>query len=124
MATTTANYNLIKDEMSDTVNASRGYQDENMDIIDNELKRREDILITQKLSTERLNKDSNGIFAEFRVRRADGTLFKKSVLSGGASPKYTTQTVTYYQADGVSVSEIVTYNLIYTDDELTSKVVV
>jgi hypothetical protein len=76
-----------------------------------------------KLSTSRLNKDLNGLYTEIQFKRKDGTLFKKSVLSGGTSPKYTTRTETFYAADGVTVIQTDTYTLTYTGNDLTSEVI-
>lgn len=79
--------------------------------------------VIPSLSSERLNKDSNDIFTEIQYKRLDGSLFKKSVLSGGVSPEYSTRTVTYYAADGVTMINFQTFNLLYTDGELTSEVI-
>lgn len=77
------------------------------------------------LTTDRLAKDANGIFVEVEQKRPDGTLFKKSVLSGGTSPEYTTRTVTFYEADGVAVRSSVDYALTYDGDgDLTQEAVV
>lgn len=76
-----------------------------------------------KLSTSRLNKDLNGLYTEIQFKRKDGTLFKKSVLSGGTSPKYTTRTETFYAADGTTVTQTDTYTLTYTGNDLTSEVI-
>jgi hypothetical protein len=55
--------------------------------------------------TYKTNKDSNGVFVTTEKKRKDGTLFMRSVLSGGTSPQYSIRTETYYEADGVTVSE-------------------
>ncbi len=90
------------------------------------LKEQQDKLIeyTGPLSTERLSKDSNDIYVEVRYKRANGSLLKKSVLSDGVSPKYTTRTETYYAADGIAVLFTKVYSLTYTGDDLTSEVIV
>lgn len=90
------------------------------------LKEQQDKLIeyTGPLSVERLNKDSNDIFTELRFKRADGTLLKKSILSGGVSPNYTTRTETYYAADGITAVLNVTFTLSYTGDNLISEVII
>ena len=75
------------------------------------------------LSTIRLNKDSNDVYTEIQYKRVDGTLFMKSVLSGGTSPQYTTRTVTYYGGDGTTVTSTTTYSIGYTGDDLTSEVI-
>lgn len=82
------------------------------------------IEVENKLTTERLNKDSNDIYTEIHFKRTDGTLFKKSVLSGGTSPQYTTRTVTYFNDDGSTITSTLNYNLFYTGDDLTSEVLV
>ena len=74
------------------------------------------------LSLYRSGKDSNGIFVTLEWKRANGTLAKKSVLSGGTSPKYTTRTVTYYDAAGTTVVLTKSYTETYTGDDLTSEV--
>lgn len=68
-------------------------------------------------------KDSNGIFTTVDYKRADGTLYARSVLSGGTSPQYTTRTITYYAANGTTVLRTDTYKLTYdTDGDLISEV--
>lgn len=68
-------------------------------------------------------KDSNGIFTTVEYKRLDGTLYARSVLSGGTSPQYTTRTITYYDSDGTTVLKTDVYNLIYdTDGDLVSEV--
>lgn len=64
------------------------------------------------------------IFKTLEFKRSDGTLFKKSVLSGGTAPKYTTRTVTFYAANGTTVDQTITYTLSYdVDDDLISEVI-
>lgn len=82
----------------------------------------DDMLHNSDVSLYRLNKDANGVFTELQYKRANGTLFKKSVLSGGISPKYTARTVTYYKADGETVNATKVYTEVYTGDDLTSEV--
>jgi hypothetical protein len=68
-------------------------------------------------------KDANGIFTTVDYKRADGTLFARSVLSGGTSPQYTTRTITYYGTDGTTVIKTDTYTLTYdADGDLISEV--
>jgi hypothetical protein len=69
-----------------------------------------------RLSVYWLNKDINGIFTEMDYKREDGTLFMKSVSSGGTSPNYTTRTETYYDADGTTVLQTLTYTITYDLD--------
>ncbi|MGG2091927.1 hypothetical protein AB1283_04240 [Bacillus sp. S13(2024)] len=74
--------------------------------------------------TTKSNKDSNGIYTTVEKRRkSDGTLAKKSVLSGGTSPRYTTRTITYYKPDGITVDKTETFSLTYdADDDLVNEV--
>ena len=71
---------------------------------------------TMHLSTYKLNKDANGKFTEVQVKRSDGTLCKKSVLSGGTSPNYTTRTETIYATDGVTKVDTKIYSLTYDSE--------
>lgn len=66
-------------------------------------------------NTYRLGKDAKGIFTTIEWYRQDGTLAKRSVLSGGNSPRYTNRTVTYYAPDGETVLAVVIYNQIYNE---------
>ena len=68
---------------------------------------------TMYYTTQKLNMDSNGIYTEVDHKRADGTLILKSILSGGASPRYTTRTVTKYKADGTTVEWAKTFTITY-----------
>lgn len=74
------------------------------------------------INTYRSGKDANGIYTTLEYKRLDSTLAKKSVLSGGTSPKYTTRTVTYYAANGTAVLATKVYAIVYTGDDLTSEV--
>ncbi|MBM7631090.1 hypothetical protein [Geomicrobium sediminis] len=65
---------------------------------------------------KRLNKDDSGIFTTIEWRREDGTLAKRSVLSGGESPDYTQRTVTYFALDGSSTEHTVVYDQQYDED--------
>jgi hypothetical protein len=67
-------------------------------------------------STYRITKDSNGIFTEVDLKRADNTLYMKSVLSGGTSPQYTTRTETYYDTNGSTVLATKVYTISYDGD--------
>jgi hypothetical protein len=65
-------------------------------------------------------KDGYGIFTETQFKRySDGSLFRKSVLSGGTSPQYTTRTETWYDTDGTTVLRTNTYTLAYDGDVKT-----
>jgi hypothetical protein len=70
------------------------------------------------------NKDVNGTFTQVDYKRkTDGTLSQRSVLSGGTSPQYTTQTVTYYGTDGITVVKTDIFALSYdSDGDLLSEV--
>lgn len=73
-------------------------------------------------STFKLNKDANDIFTELQYKRADGTLYLKSILSGGTSPEYTTRTETEYETDGTTVKSTRVYTITYTDGKVVSEV--
>lgn len=67
-------------------------------------------------TTAKLNIDVNNIWTEVDLKRKDGTLIVKSVLSGGTSPTYTTRTETYYAVDGTTVTNTVIYTRTYNID--------
>jgi hypothetical protein len=67
------------------------------------------------LSTYRSGVDGNGIYTVITYKRADGTNYKVSTLSGGSSPAYTTRTVDNYGADGTTVTSTQVYTLTYAD---------
>ena len=76
------------------------------------------------LSRYRTDKDAEGIFITIEWKRPDGTLAKKSVLSGGTSPQYEIRTVTYYKTDGIIVKETVIYDQFYdVDGDWTHEVI-
>ncbi|MBN2796238.1 MAG: hypothetical protein JXR88_12580 [Clostridia bacterium] len=79
--------------------------------------------VQNQLTIERLSKDANDIFTEIQYKRLDGSLFKRSILSGGISPQYTSRTVNYYAQDGITIIKSLSFNLIYTGDDLTSEVI-
>jgi hypothetical protein len=66
-------------------------------------------------STYRVHEDENGIFQSIEWKRTDGTLAKKSTLSGGTSPLYEKRIVTHYDTDGITVTETVAYDQFYND---------
>lgn len=72
----------------------------------------------------KIGKDANGIFTTVEHRRkSDNKLVRKSVLSGGTSPQYTTRTITYYKKDGLTVEKTETFTLSYdVDGDLISEV--
>lgn len=75
----------------------------------------------EDLTVERSAKDANNIFTSIQYKRADGTLYKQSVLSGGTSPAYTTRTLTFYAPDGVTVQNTKVYLLVYSGSDLVSE---
>jgi hypothetical protein len=76
-----------------------------------------------KFNKYKSGKDANGIFTIVEYKRSDGTLFARSVLSGGTSPQYTTRTITYYGTDGTTVLRTDTFALTYdTDGDLINEV--
>lgn len=65
-------------------------------------------------STYKSNLDANGIYTTVTYKRADGTTYKVSELSNvDDNGNYTTQTITYYEADGVAVDKTEVYNITY-----------
>ena len=79
------------------------------------------LCLTIASASSRSSKDANGIWTTVQYRRADNTLIRQSVLSGGTSPQYTTRTETVYAADGTTVLATLVYTLTYTSGELTSE---
>jgi hypothetical protein len=61
-------------------------------------------------------KDSNGVFTTIDYKRTDGTLYAKSVLTGGTSPYYTTRTVTYYATNGTTTLRTEEWTISYDAD--------
>lgn len=84
----------------------------------------DDLMHNISVNTVKSNKDSNSIFTIIeQYRKSDGTLYSRSVLSGGTSPLYTTRTVSYYAQDGVTVVKTDVFNLSYdADDDFISEV--
>jgi hypothetical protein len=66
----------------------------------------------------RSGKDANGIFTTIEYHRVGGNLAIRSVLSGGASPTYTTRTVTEYDLDGTTAVRTTVYSLTYDAEQL------
>lgn len=77
-----------------------------------------------QLTVEKSGKDSNGIYTQVDYKRkSNGSLFMRSVLSGGTSPNYTTRTITIYDEDGITVLQTITKTLTYdTDGNIVSEV--
>lgn len=76
-----------------------------------------------RLRKSRSNKDSNGTYTEVNYLRPDGSLYAKSVLSGGTANQYSTNTITYYAGDGTTVLLIDVIPLSYdADGDLISEV--
>jgi hypothetical protein len=75
------------------------------------------------LSIYKSVKDANGIYTIVDYKRADGTLYMKSTLSGGTAPQYTTRTEVYYDAAGTTPVLTKTYTVSYdTDGAVVSEV--
>lgn len=73
--------------------------------------------VVTALKTVKSNKDAEGIFTTVSsYRKSDDTLYQQSLLSGGTSPKYTTRTVTTFDADGTTVLQTDVYALSYDDE--------
>ena len=82
-----------------------------------------DLATEDNFNLYRSGKDSEDIYTILEwKRKSDNTLARKSVLSGGTSPEYTTRTVTYYAANGTTVVNTIIYTLTYSDGELISEV--
>jgi hypothetical protein len=67
------------------------------------------------LTKKRSDKES-GIFKTIEWLDSTNTLRKKSELSGGTAPQFTTRTVTFYDTDGTTVLNTVVYSLSYDGD--------
>lgn len=68
------------------------------------------------MTYERSVKDAENLFTVITYKRQDTTKFAESTLSGGTTPLYTTQTVIYYDTDGITPLVTVTYALTYDGD--------
>lgn len=66
-------------------------------------------------------RDADGIYVTVEYFRADSTLYRKSVLSGGSAPLYPTRTITYYALDGITPTSTTTFTLTYSGGELVSE---
>ncbi len=67
-------------------------------------------------SVECSSKDAKGIYTTVEYNDASGNLRKRSVLSGGTSPAYTTRTVTFYAPDGITQTGQRIYAIAYDGD--------
>ena len=81
--------------------------------------------VKRQLHVERDDKDADDIFRTVRQVRSDGTLFMESVLGPeGEGPEYPERTVTWYEGDGTTVRDTITYDLTYdADGDLISEAV-
>ena len=71
----------------------------------------------EQFTVERQDKDDDDIFRTIIHRRHDGTKYSESVLGPeGDDPEYHERTVTWYEDDGQTQINSVTYNLTYDDD--------
>lgn len=66
--------------------------------------------------------DENGVYTVLEYKDDTSVLIKKSTLSGGTSPYYTTRTVVYYDTDGETILETKVYTLSYSNNILVSEV--
>jgi len=62
---------------------------------------------------KRSNPDAYGNYLQVDYYRKNGTLFARSVLSGGTPPQYTTRTITIYDTDGTTVVDSYTFTITY-----------
>lgn len=83
----------------------------------------DDSRLDHDLSTYRLNLDSTGLYTTIEYKRANGTLARRSVLSGGSAPEYTTRTETTYKSDGTTVLKTVVFALTYYNGKLLNEVI-
>lgn len=67
-------------------------------------------------SIYKTNQDGNGVFTKVTYKRVDGSIYKESELSNPVDGNYTTQTITYYQADGTTVDKTEVYTITYNAD--------
>lgn len=77
--------------------------------------------VLENMTVERSGKDSNNLYVTVKHKRPNGTVHRQSVLSGGVSPAYTTRTVTYYGADGVTAIATNVYALVYSGSDIISE---
>lgn len=102
--------NLSMNDWAGTDNVLRTEFSANFNILDKEVGQ-------QNYKKVKSVKDANKIFTiEQWYRKVDNTLFRKFVLSGGVSPKYTTLALTEYAADGTTVVTTKTWTLAYDAD--------
>lgn len=82
-----------------------------------------EVIDYDNLSKYMSDKDT-GVFKTIEWKTSSGVLRKKSVLSGGTAPQFTTRTVTFYDQTGVLISsKTLTYTLSYDiDGDVTSEV--
>jgi len=83
----------------------------------------DEVIDYDNLSKYMSDKDT-GIFKTIEWKTSAGVLRKKSVLSGGTAPQFTTRTVTFYDQTGTLISsKTLTYTLSYdVDGDVTSEV--
>lgn len=65
--------------------------------------------------------DGFGVYTVVSYYRDDNTLWKRSTLSAGTAPFYTTQTVQFYATDGTTITSTRTYTLTYTNGIVTNR---
>lgn len=82
-----------------------------------------EVIDYDNLSKYMSDKDT-GVFKTIEWKTSAGVLRKKSVLSGGTAPQFTTRTVTFYDQTGTIISsKTLTYTLSYdVDGDITSEV--
>ncbi|MCB2309048.1 hypothetical protein LGL08_20300 [Clostridium estertheticum] len=141
----TLNYNLKKPSLAENILVSD--LNENADLIDAQMKQNADDLasysadnLTQfnvvnssisSIGTKVIDYNSyasiadvNNIYTVIDYKRADGTLYMKSTLSGGTSPSYTTDIWKFYDSTGATVILTKTWTITYdANGKITSKVV-
>ncbi|MCT4597451.1 MAG: hypothetical protein N4A50_06185 [Vallitalea sp.] len=113
----TVQENLNKKVNLSTLNASMSAKANQVDV-DNINKKLENY------SSYASSKDSNGIYKTVEYKRSNNTLYMKSILSGGTSPNYTTDTWYFYDTNSVILLKTITWTIAYdSDGNIVSKVV-
>jgi len=128
MADYTTNYNLKKPLITEKYSVDD--QNGNMDILDGEIGKLGEQMahLATKLdnyNSYASNKDANGIYTVVKYKRLDNTLYLKSTLSNpDTNGNYQTDTCQFYDTDGATLVNTITWTIMYdTDGNIVSKVV-
>ncbi|MEM8750431.1 MAG: DUF2793 domain-containing protein [Pseudomonadota bacterium] len=77
----------------------------------------------QPSSVTRSNMDTNGLFTTVENYRPDGSLWRRSVLSGGQSPEYAQRDLSVFDATGSTSVAQYTFDLTYANGVLVEETV-